>query len=226
MQNARLRKYLMDSFCVDENQLTEWARQEPYMNYMLHVVAPKDMGELMRMLRDLAMRRGKGREQAALYLGITPDSFITLIDNKLIRPFLLQENEIYLEFILNAFMSKYIGRDKLFSNLTTQRVYFITQFNQAHKKDGLRLRPEQCAALDGHIAAEVCSNPDCVAGGPPRRVCLAHGMFIVTRKPAYLRPDILCHVCTELEIRKNPESRRFRFMQDDASVKAWLKRKK
>lgn len=226
MNSAQVRKALSAQFGVNDADLTDWARQEPYMNYMLHVAAPKDKDDLNRILIELAMRKGKTRDQAALYLGITHDSFAMVADSGKVHAFVHQGGEIYFEFILNSFMSSYLEPRTLYSNQTSQRVAFIKAFNAKHKDEGMQLRPEVCAAKDNHIAAELCSNPACIPGETPRRVCLAHGIFIDTRKPGYLRPDILCHVCAEAEMGKPPAKRDFIFMQDDSGVRAWLERKK
>lgn len=219
MGNIYARSFLKSVFQVNDAQIVEWARREPYIRYMLNAPLLKDKEDFTTILGNLCERRGKKQDVAALYLGITPDSFKVLLDAKFIRPLCFEESEYYLEYVLDEFMSRYIERNLLFSNLTNQRLYFIEKFNKINATVAMKLRPEMCAFNDEHIAAEICINPDC-----DRRMCLAHGIFVETKKPSYSRPDEVCARCAKEELSLPRQRRHFKFMRGDEDAKAWLRR--
>ena len=225
MNSAQARGWLTRFFRVSNEQIDGWARREPHLNYVINVAPQISEERLREIVERLFQRTGKSQEQAALYLGITPASFQNILDAGLLAPSIFRGTEYYLEGQLDAFMGRFLPGNLLFSTVTAQRRSFIGEFNRVQSRSGVQIEAQECAYGDGYIAQEICANPDCVPGQSSRLTCLAHAIMVDSRRPAYLRPAVVCVDCARALLGIQPGQRPIRFFQNDDSIREMLRRR-
>lgn len=131
--------------------------------------------------------------EAALYMGITEESFRQLLDLRLpalaVRTSHGGEPQ-FLKSELDRFADSYLPNFKTWSTRTKLlRELFLNLEN----REGFQVEPQFCEVQPcEHLASVVCANPNCRPGSEPRKVCVAH------REHLHDRSDqSLCSVCVQ-----------------------------
>jgi hypothetical protein len=117
---------------------------------------------------------GLSTDAAALYLGMTTESFTSLIRAKVagLTVFPCGGEPRFLKSELEAFQEAYLPRHKTWSRRRTMAEEF---FRELRERTGVGVTPQPCEEPGCPDLADVrCSNPDCRPGRAPRAVCARH----------------------------------------------------
>lgn len=166
-------------------------------------------------------------DEAALYLGIDEKSLKEIIKYKNNPIVYDRKDNRFLMMYLNEFIDRTIEKYNhkiskkypvLFSSVTSQRLYFIKACKEI---TGLHVNVQKCQINKcEHVASQYCSNKiDCSPNGR-RKICLAHGYMIETKKSPEYHPDVICLECAKRNIKGELQ---FNFIESVNSVEKRIK---
>jgi hypothetical protein len=147
-------------------------------------------------LRDYVAANGFTSAVAALELGITQASFEQIPPNS-IR---YTANHRYLKPFVEQFRDIYLPKHTVWSSRTVLLSAFQKNYNVVAQQKGWPLLIPQPCEMDhcDQLAADRCANAhSCRPNGIPRYVCIAHGEWIKSQKPANEKPAVICKSCAD-----------------------------
>lgn len=130
---------------------------------------------LHERLEEVIRREGIPPNLAALYLGMTIESFEELLKRRIatLRAHRMPGGQpVFLKVDLDAFIDNYLPRFKTWSTRTSLLREF---FGNLESATGFRPDPQYCEIEPcEHLAEVICGNSGCRTALPPRKVCVAH----------------------------------------------------